>query len=44
MLKHIDQYNATALELYEQMYTNYTLAGYSDEYTTRAKRNSRLRG
>lgn len=41
---YIDQYNATALELYEQMYTNYTLAGYSDEYTTRAQEKLAAKG
>jgi hypothetical protein len=41
---YIDRYYATALELYEQIYTNYTLAGYSDKYTTRAQEKIAAKG
>lgn len=32
----IDQYNASAAEIYMQIHTNYDLAGYTDNYTNRA--------
>lgn len=34
--RFIDQYNASAAEIYLQIHTNYALAGYTDQYTNRA--------